>query len=99
MVGVEFLSQVLKVRVQTLTSLFKLGHTERGGVEGVLEGIGLPHKVDRGMRREGIVSLDLTSDGTSKCPSDLMSQIVIRCGILMSFEPETIGPFVSHITS
>ena len=64
-VGVQFPSESLEIRVQSFAAFLKFDYGEGGGLEGVIEGIGLHGEVD-GMRRQGIVRLDLTFNGSSE---------------------------------
>ena len=65
-VGVEFACKGLEIRVQSFTSFFKFTYGKSGRLEGVGEGTGLHGVVDRGMRRQGVVSGNLLLDGTLK---------------------------------
>ena len=60
LVGVEFLSQGLQVGGQPLAALSDFAHAEGGGLEGVVERPGLHVEMQRRVRRQGGVCLDLS---------------------------------------
>ena len=62
-VGIEFGREGLEIGIQSFTALHEFAYGEDGGLEGVRESTGLHGKVDRGMRGQGVVCVNLSLDG------------------------------------
>ena len=75
-VGIQLASESLEIRVQSFTAFFKFAYGEDGGLEGVIEGVGLHGEMDLGMRPQGIVRFDLTFNGSSESLSQFFTQII-----------------------
>ena len=62
-VGIEFGREGLEIGIQSFATFREFTYGEGGGLECVREGTGLHGEVDRGMRCQGVVIVDLSLNG------------------------------------